>query len=236
MKSEQAASQECSVLENLTDNKPTQNVSTKVAESNLDKSESANPDVSAVITDELLRLIRKLTEEKPKPRIQRFLAHPLFIVVISFLLSMPVGGFFTYIYSLKQQELSRQRSFSDELNRIRVQKIGEVWEQIDKTEVNLDNLLDRANKTPDSNEKDVNNILRLTEEEVAIINKNRFWLGEQTYNRIKNYLDINGRYALDKLLGPPGIDLSETVRKREQAKQDILQIRSMFLKGEPEPQ
>ncbi len=236
MRSEQLASREHPVVQNPTDNKLDQSVSSKVIESAEDIPRHVNPDVSAVITDELLKLIRKLTEDKPKPKIQRFLTHPLVIVVISFLLSVPVGGLLTYIYTLKQQELARERSFSDELNKIRVQKIGEVWEQIDRTEVEVDNLLDQANQTSDSNEKNVNNILRLVEEEVAIINKNRFWLGEQSYNRIKNYLDINGRYALDKLLGPPGIDLSDTIKKREQAKQDIIQIRSMFLKGEAEPQ
>ncbi len=240
MKSEQPASQERPVLETPTDNNLEESVSSKVAELNVEQSNPVYPDVSSVIIDEVLTLIRKLTEEKPKPsRIQRLSNHPLVIVMISFILTVPLGGFLTHIYSLKQQELARQRSFSDELNKIRVQKIGEVWEQIDKTEVELDNLLDRVNKAPDSSKKDSDNIIRLVEENVAIINKNRFWLGEQTYNRIKNYLDINGRYALDKLLGPPGIDLSDTVKKREQAKeqakQDILQIRSMLLRGEPEP-
>ena len=235
MRSEQLASREHPVVQNPTDNKLDQSVSSKMVESAEDTPRPVNPDVSAVITDELLRLIRKLTEEKPKPKIQRFLTHPLVIVVISFLLSVPVGSFLTYIHTLKQQELARERSFSDELNKIRVQKIGEVWEQIDRTEVEVDTLLDQANRTPDSNEKNVDSILRLVEAEVAVINKNRFWLGEQSYNRIKNYLDINGRYALDKLLGPPGIDLGDTIKKREQAKQDILQVRSMFLKGEPEP-
>jgi hypothetical protein len=235
MRPEQLASREHPVVQNPTDNKLDQSVGSTMVESAEDTPRPVNPDVSAVITDELLKLIRKLTEEKPKPKIQRFLTHPLVIVVISFLLSVPVGGFLTYIHTLRQQELARERSFSDELNKIRVQKIGEVWEQIDRTEGEVDNLLDQSNQAPDSNEKNVDNILRLVEEEVAVINKNRFWLGERSYNRIKNYLDINGRYALDKLLGPPGIDLGDTIKKREQAKQDILQVRSMFLKGEPEP-
>jgi hypothetical protein len=48
-------------------------------------------------------------------------------------------------------------------------------------------------------------------------------------------MEKTGLYASDMLLGPPGIDLSEALKKRKQAKQDILQMRIMFLKGEPEP-
>lgn len=247
MKSELAASQERPVLVNPTDNKLDGSASREVAGANREVGRPVDLDDSSVIARELLKLIDKLTEEKPKPsKTQRFFTHPLVIVIIGFILSVPLGGYFTSIYTRKQmeleksrdiqqQELVRQRSFSDELNKIRIQKIGEVWEQIDKNEVDIDDLLERTNKASDSNQKDFDTIYRLVKEDVSIIDKNRFWLGDQTANRIKNYLKINSSYALDKLLGPPGIDLSETVKKREQAKQDILQIRNMFLKGEPEP-
>lgn len=234
-------------LKKSKDDKPAENVSGKVAEANVAEGESVNPYVSLVVSDEVLRhRIRTLIDEKVKPsKFQSISTHPLLIVVVSFILSIFIGGFLTHYYSLKQmelensrniqqQELARQRSFSDELNKIRIQKIGEVWEQLDKTEVDLDSLLDRANNGTNSNRKDVDSIISLVKGDLAIINKNRFWLGEQTYNQIKDYLDINGRYALDKLLGQPGIDLSDSLKKREQAKQDILQIRRMFLKGELE--
>lgn len=236
MKSEQPASQERPILEI-----PTKKFSesSRLAESEPDKAEPENTDVSSAMADELLQLARKLTEEKPRPKIQKLLSHPLFIVVISFILSVPVGGFIAYIFSLKAQEVASRRSFSDELNKIRIQKIGEVWEQLDKNEAEVDDLLDNANQAPGANknvEGAVDSILKLFKEDIDVLNKNRFWLGEQTYNRIKDYLDIEGRYSLDKLLGKPGIDLTDAVKKREQAKQDILQIRSMLLRGEPEPQ
>ncbi len=129
MKSEQPAAQERPVLVNPTDNKLDESVSRGVAGFNGDIGRPVNPDDSSVITGELLKLIGKLTEEKSKPsETQRFLTHPLVIVVVSFLLSVPLGGFLTYIYTRKQtelenrrdiqqQELVRQRSFSDELNR-----------------------------------------------------------------------------------------------------------------------
>jgi hypothetical protein len=238
------ASQEQSGLENLSGNNLEENVNAKLAEPNSEDSTLVNSDVSSVITDEVLRnRIRVLIDEekKPKPSIwQRFSTHPLTIVFLSFLLSIPLGGFLTNHYTNKQQELMRQRSFSDELNKIRIQKIGEVWEQIDRTESDVDLLLERVNKasalkTPRAEiEKDIDNITSLVKEELAIINKNRFWLGEQTYNQIEEYLHITGSYTLDRLMGDSGIDLSETLKKRVQAKQDILKIRSMFLKGEPE--
>lgn len=243
----QPASQGPAVLEEPKDSNREEGLGGNAAKANPDDGSLVDPAISAVITDEVLRhRVRLLIDDKPEPStLQRLLAHPLAAVVLSFLLTGLVGGLLTYYYTskqkelefergLQQQELARQRSFSDELNRIRVQKIGEVWEHVDKTEVTLDSLLEKANKARTMDKKDFDIITSVIDEDVAVINKNRFWLGKQTYNRIKDYLDINGRYALDMLLGQPGIDLSETLKRREQAKQDVLQIREMFLKGEPD--
>jgi hypothetical protein len=247
---EQTASQEQFSLENPRANKLEEIVSGKMAESNLDEGKPADPDVSSVITDEVLRnRIRVLIEEEKKPKPSKFQSistNPLTLVVLSFLLTGLLGGLLTYYYTAKQQELDfhrniqqqelvRQQSFSDELNKIRIQRIGEVWEQIDKNEVTLDSLLDKANNESSMNKKELfDKIISVVEEDIEVVNKNRFWLGEPTYNRLKDYLDITGRYVSDMLLGYPGIDLSETLKKREKAKQDILQIRSLFLTGESE--
>jgi hypothetical protein len=201
----------------------------------------ARPDVSSLVADEVLRhRIRTLIEEKPKPsRVQRLLTHQLFLTVAGFLLTGLIGGLLTYYYTLKQkdldyhraiqqQELVSQRSFSDELNKIRIQKIGEVWEQVDKNEVLLDNLLELVNKSSISdNQKNqnVDAINNLIQEDRVLLNKNRFWLGEQNYNRFQNYLDKNVRIALNMLLARPGTDFSEIIEERKNAKQDILQIR-----------
>ncbi|MCA1568272.1 MAG: hypothetical protein LC803_22035 [Acidobacteria bacterium] len=183
--------------------------------------------------------IRTLEEKASSSRVQSISTNPLVLLIMGFLLSGIVGGLLTHYHSIRQQELARVRSFSDELNKLRVQKIGEVWETVDKTEADVDVILDKVNKAPGpgtnnaNTGEDVDNIIRLLREQNVVINKNRFWLGEPVYSRIKEYLDINGRYALDKLIGHSGIDLTETLKKREQAKQDIIQIRNMFLKGEP---
>jgi superfamily II RNA helicase len=231
-------SQEHSASPNAAADSPESSLREAVTEAPAKDEQPIPPEISALISDEVLRhRIRSFIEPKPTPSwFQRFINSQVFLTFLGFLLTGVIGGALTYLYTAKQQELTSQRSFSDELNKIRIQKIGEVWEQIDKTEPDIDQLLDKINKSPDSNNKlAFENIQKIINEDVALINKNKFWLGEQSYNRIKDYLDISSQYTLDKITGRPGIDLSDTVRRREQAKQDILQIRKMFLNGEPNP-
>src|SRR5207253_6343300 len=78
--------------------------------------------------------LRDLIDEKSKPsRLHAMLAHPLVVVLAGGL----VGGLLTHYYtyrqkdvdynrSLLQQEMTRRQSFSDELNKTRVQKLGEL--------------------------------------------------------------------------------------------------------------
>lgn len=170
-----------------------------------------------------------------------FLTHPLVIVVSAGIIAVLLTYYnnvkqkdFDNYRSLQQRELESQQFFSNELNIIRIQKIGEVWEQIGNTEAEVDELLNKVNNESGSNGKVVETIADLIEKDVAIINKNRFWLGEQNYNRINNYVDLNRKYVVEKLLGPPGMDLSELAAKRTQAKQDIIQIReSMLSESQP---
>jgi len=100
-------------------------------------------DITALVDDEIVRLrIRKLLEASPSVSIWiRVSTNPLVAVVIGFLLTGLLGGLLTYYYNRKQKELDSQRSlfqlelqreksFADELNKIRVLRIGEVWEKI----------------------------------------------------------------------------------------------------------
>lgn len=197
-----------------------------------------NPEVLSTVTDEVLRArIRKLIEEKPKPtRFERLSNNNLIVAVtvaiISFALTYIVGGLLTNHYSNKQQELARQRSYSDELNKTRIQKFGDVWEQINENEVILDGLLNKANRTPGSNKEDFDKINQLIDEDIAVINKNRLWLGKVTYNQLREYVDKTGRYSLNMLLSQPGTSVNR--QEREQAKQEIIEAWNLFLKGEPE--
>jgi hypothetical protein len=246
----QPASQEQPGSKSPPANKPEVEVSGETGGPILEGEEHINPDLSAVISDEILRhRIRTLLGEKPKPSsLQSFLTHPLVITAVGFLLTGIVGGLLTYYYTLKQkdidyqraiqqQELASRRSFSDELNKIRIQKIGGVWEQLDKNEVLLDALLEKADKASNSDEQknqNVDAINNLIQEDRMMVNENRYWLGEQNYSRLQDYLDKNARIVLNMLLARRGTDLSGIIEERKRAKQDILQIRE-GMRSEDQP-
>jgi hypothetical protein len=203
------------------------------------------PDALSVIILEELRALRNGKSKSRFSRIQTFSNNALVVVFFSGL----VGGALTYYYtqrqknldyarSVQQQELGRRQSFSDEVNKLRIQKFGEVWEQLDEHEFAIDRLLDdrwfeiEADKDSKSNNKIVDDIRKLIDEDKALTSKNRFWLGEDLYNKTMEYLDMNVQYALNKLVVRRGTNLSEFLKKREDAKQDILEIRRLFLEGE----
>lgn len=238
MKPEQPASHGRTIPANTADNKLDGSVSNTAAESNLEDTKSINPEVAS-----LIKIIERLTTEKTRQssRLQRFLTHQLFLIIVSGIIGVGLTHYYTlkqkdidYQRSLQQLELTSQRSFSDELNKVRIQKIGEVWEQIDKNEITLDDLLNKANQASGSNKEYFDKIKSLIEQDLVMVNKNRFWLGKPAYNELNNYLDTTRQIVFDMLLGQPGIDLSEPLRKREQAKQDVERIRDMFLAGAPE--
>jgi hypothetical protein len=229
----QRTSHEQSPPETPMGNRPGEGVRKDLSEPKPEDSEAVSPEVSFVVADEVLRQrIRAFIEEKPKPSIiQRVLNHSLFAILVSFILAVPLGGFLTYLYTRRQEEESSRRSFTDELNKTRVQKIGEVWEQLDKNEVIIDDLLRKYNETPGSKQEYFNKIESLIDENRVIVNKNRFWLGKLCHDELNKYFSATRPIVTNMLAGPPGIDLSELHTKREQTKQDIERIRNMFLTG-----
>lgn len=240
---ERPASQEQPGLQEPASPKPQDDVSGRPPTVSLENREAVTMNLSSIISDEILRhRIRALVDEKPKDsRLKAILNHSLFIAVIiavlGFVLTVVLGSRLTYWYTVQQQELASQRSFSDELNKIRVQKIGEVWELVDKNEIALDDLLEKArsgvNLSPAEKTKDVDTISSLIREDRVVISKNRFWLGEENYARLLDYLDKNKRTALNMLLAHPSANFDEIIRERKDAKQDILQIReSMRVEGQ----
>src|SRR5215204_3514578 len=215
-----------------------EDISEKAPEADLEHDKQIAPEILAFI-----KVIERLAGEKKQepPRYKRFLTHPLLLILVSGIAGGGITAYYTWQQkriefqrSLQQQDLTSRRSFSDELNRTRVQKFGEVYEQIDKNEPALDEMLSKANQNPGSNQENFKKIRTLIEEDLVIINKNRFWLGKPAYKDLSNYLAITDQLVFDMLLGPPGIDLSELLRKREEAKQDVERVRDMFLAGEPE--
>lgn len=138
-----------------------------------------------------------------------------------------------YQRSVQRGDIDYERAFAAETNRIRIQKIGEVWEEIDRTESKVDTISEQLGKSrgrPAAEvQQEIKNIRDLISAQGAVINKNRFWLGEEIYNQIREYLEIQGTYTVDRLLGKPEDLLSEAKKKRGQAKQNILEIRRSML-------
>ena len=186
-----------------------------------------------IISDEVLRhRIRELIPEKPKPgTIRKVVNHSLFALFVQFALLTFGGSLVVYFFNSQQQTVAARRSFADELNKMRIQRFAEVWERLDENEFLIDRILSNTSRQGTNTDKDVDEINKLIYDDLAIISKNRFWLGDDKYWRIRNYLDLNVQYALNKLTVSPGTDLTELLTKREQAKQDILRIRTMFLEG-----
>ena len=193
----------------------------------------AESQVSNVISDEVLRCrIRELISEKPPlPLARRIVGHALFGVFLQFLLTGVVGVAIVASYNAQQQRIGARRSFFDELNKLRIQRVGEVWEKLDQNEFLIDRILENGSRQNNIEDKDLDEIHRLIHEDLAIISKNRFWLGDEMYQTIRTYLDLNIQYALNKLIVTAGTDLNDLTTKREKAKQDILRVRNSFLKA-----
>lgn len=251
MESKQPTSHEQSGLETRKPEGLAESVTAKVKDSNVEDHKTVKPDVSYVLTGEVLCALIDERIKSKSSRLQKISNNALVVVLFGGVITALLTYYYTselknrdythsvqqqnldFARSVQQQELARQRSFLDEVNKVRVQKLGEVWEQIDKNEVILSSLLERANESSNSKTENVDVINSLIQEGRVIVNKNRFWLGEQNHNQIQDYLDKNLQLARNMLLARPGTDLSEIIKKREQAKQDILQIRkSMLLEGE----
>jgi hypothetical protein len=196
------------------------------------------------ITEEaLVILITKVCQASKPSKVYRYLAHPLVVVVIGGIIAAIIGGIVTSHYtsrqkdiddarSQQQQKLASRRSFFDELNKIRIQKIGEMWEKIDTNEVVIDGLFKAAaqsSSSKDQRKQNVNVIKSLIQEDLVTMNKNRFWLAEENYNKAREYFDTNVELALNVLLAEPGTDLTDILEKREKSKQDIIEVRQSML-------
>jgi len=156
--------------------------------------------ISMTITDEVLRsrISKLLTEPKPAPWWKRMWMHPLASVIVGFICTGLIGFFLTDHYSNKQKDLEyqrsiylkdreRERSFADELNKVRVSKIGEVWEKVDVYEAGAKGVMQKISvetqSTPaqgriiisQSIAKDLAESLRLKTELLGLLDKYRFW-------------------------------------------------------------
>jgi hypothetical protein len=192
-------------------------------------------------------ILRELKDQRPQS--SRFLVvsnNPLIVGVVGILIGGVLTAFYTYQQKVLEYKLDTQKqerthllTFSDEVNKLRMQKIGEVWERLDQDEFTIDAIMqdskfERPTKPPDSkNTKRAIQITKLIHDDQAMVGRYRFWLGEELFNKTENYLDINIKYSLNEL-GALSDGASNVFKEpRNNARQDILQVRSLFLEGEP---
>jgi hypothetical protein len=189
-----------------------------------------------LVVEEVMIKLQSLLDQKPKDTLfQRFSTHPLFLLLAGVALSGVAGGIIgtrvAYNYSIKQQEVTAERSFSDELNRLRIQKLSEVWERLDEDEGAIDRLLNQPDdkQNPEGRNLRAKEIDKLIQEDRRTVDRHRFWLGAQS-SKIHGYLDASSLYAIKKLIGSES-DLETLLKQRKYAKSDLDTARDEFLKS-----
>jgi len=182
-------------------------------------------------------LNKNLKDELIKISVDKFLIGILLILL---------GSFATNLV----EKIKSERSFSVQLNRMRVEKISEVWEKVyfyeSATEAAIKGLRSKPPNEPlEFSDKEVERVLEedrkflkklfkqsdsLHSELIDLANKNRFWLGEESFSEIQNYIEstVNYLYAIeDKPVNEEKAQkLSE---KREKFRASIRQIRDKLL-------
>jgi hypothetical protein len=217
----------------LTSHRSTQDASTSTHQ--VDRPQRKRPPSDAshgqdeAVVQELLDIIRKLTVEKPP---QSMLKHPMTLLLAGFIFSGLVGGGLTNYYTSKAQEVAATRSFSDELNKIRIQKVGEVWERLDQDEVTIANLVNEL--TDNASDKAARNdalqqIVKLVDTDKSVIAQHRFWIGQETHDKMRQYLDATIFLITRQILEPEATDIATLKQRRDNAKFDVEKERARFL-------
>jgi hypothetical protein len=117
----------------------------------------------------------------------------------------------------RQHVLDAERSFSDELNKTRVEKIAEVWEIISIYEATVEAGINRfevifsRTAAPNSTATELKSLVDEINEEydklrsewethhlkaISILTKNRFWLADKDYQTCNMYIDLTQSYLM----------------------------------------
>jgi len=176
----------------------------------------------------------KLAAEKPPPsKLKRLITHPLLLLLLGSALTLGIGSWLTSYYTRKAQAIAAERSFSDELNKIRIQKVGQVWERLDQDEVAIERLvneLTNSNSDEATQKTGLQQLRKLIETDKEVIAQHRFWLGKDTYDKIQHYLDLT-IFLLTRRILEPESDVESLVKDRDNARLDIETERVKFLKS-----
>ncbi len=180
---------------------------------------------------------KNLKDELIKISVDRFLIGMLLILL---------GSFATNLV----EKIKSERSFSTQLNRMRVEKISEVWEKVylfeSATETAIKGLRSKPPNEPrefsdteaervlEEDRKFFRNLFRQSDslygELINLANKNRFWLGEESYTEIQNYIANTQDYLYALEEKPMNEEKVQKLSgKREKSRVSIKQIRDKLL-------
>lgn len=200
----------------------------------------AKHDIDALV-EELLKVVQGLAASTPpKPlwkriliRLKQLIAHPLLLLLTGSALTFVIGSRLTYQYTRKAQELVAERSFSDELNKLRLQKVGAVWERLDQDDVAItslvNELVDNGGADKAARNEVLQKIQKLIDTDKGVIAQHRFWLPPETSNKMQNYLDATIFLLNRKILEPEAADIESLQKARNEAKSDVESERAKFL-------
>lgn len=185
-----------------------------------------------LLIEGLLSILQKLTEEKRHSRFKRFLNHGMTLLLVGGLLSGGVGSFLTYYYTKKAQALAADRSFSDELNKLRIQKVSEVWERIDQDRVRIEIMVNRISEADAGDKATQNDVLQQIEK---LINTDRetvgqyhFWISQEMSDTLNRYLNATF-FLVTKQILEPEADVESLAKDRDAARAHVEIERAKFL-------
>ncbi len=177
----------------------------------------------------MLKMDNELKKDLLKILFDRFMIGVLLIFI---------GLFANYLI----EKYKSQEGFRIELNKTRVARIGEVWENLYMYEASVDNLVDHFTKITIEAKSEEEELKRKKEELpasiktfeqalaqlVAVRLKNRFWIGEDSYLEITNYSDVlselidaYAKYDVDRI--------KELDQKRIKLRQNVRNVRDKLL-------
>jgi len=185
------------------------------------------------IIEEVMRKLQALLDQKPKEsRLKSVSTNPLVLLMAGVILSGILGGAITLAYGARQNELAAERNFSDELNKLRIQKFSEVWERLDEDEGAIDRLLNQSDnpQNPEDKNERAKQVDKLVQQDRRTVDKYRFWLGNGNHAKIHRYLDASSLYAIRKLAGiNDGLD--GLLQQRQELKSDLDTERDKLLQS-----
>ena len=203
-----------------------------------EKNEEFDSHISRTIEDEVLRQrIRNLiSEPEPESWLSRFSHNPLVIMIVAFFL---IGLISIRLINLhfSQQRRSAPDSINkqtlDEINRIRVSRIGETWQKADLYDAALEAITQSVSTGPDvtANEK-YGKVEQLYVELSTVLASNRYWLGEQIYDGLQKYTDVTYKAFLGLKTRQTEQKAEEMKEKKRQARAELNQLRDKIFNGE----